>query len=94
MADDQQFDWDAANVGHLAEHDVSPLEAESAILDPNAMMIEIQAGEEERVKALGRAFNGRILVVVFTLRGETIRPITAYSASLRLEKIYLEGEPV
>ncbi len=57
-------------------------------------MLEIQAGEEERVKALGRAFNGRILVVVFTLRGEAIRPITAYPPSLRLEKIYLEGEPL
>ena len=89
--DEQEFDWDESNVQHLARHNVSPQEAEQAILDPNAVMLEIQAAEEEdRVKAVGRTASGRILVTVFTFRGEIIRLITAYDATIRDQQIYLK----
>ena len=45
-------------------------------------MVEIQAGWEERVKEVGLTAGGRIVVVVFTLKGEAIRPITAYEAPM------------
>lgn len=48
-----EFDWDDGNVRHLARHAVRPVEAEEAILDPAAIMLEIQMDEEERVKAIG-----------------------------------------
>ena len=32
--------------------------------------------------------SGRVLAVVFTVRGEAIRPITAYAAPARLEALY------
>jgi hypothetical protein len=32
---DLEFDWDEANIGHLARHNVSPVEAEQVVLrDP------------------------------------------------------------
>jgi uncharacterized DUF497 family protein len=70
-----EFNWDNANRDHLALHNVSPEEAQQAILDPHAVLLEIQSGDgEERTKALGITSGGRILAVVFTFRGEAIRP--------------------
>jgi uncharacterized DUF497 family protein len=86
-----EFDWDDANCDHLALHHVSPPEAEQAILDGHAVLLEIQtAREEERIKALGMTATGRILAVIFTFRGTAIRPITAYPATTRLQQLYLE----
>ena len=63
-----EFDWDDANRDHLALHNVTAEEAQQAILDPHAVLLEIQSGdEEERTKALGITSGGRILVVVFHL---------------------------
>lgn len=86
------FDWDEANVRHLGRHNVDPQEAEQAILDPNAIMLEIQIEVgEERVKTIGRTARGRILAAVLTFRGEAIRPITAYDATIRDQSLYLKG---
>jgi uncharacterized DUF497 family protein len=72
------FDWDESNIRHVGRHGVDRQEAEQIILDPDAIMLEIQIeGDEDRVKAIGRTAGGRILVVVFTFRGEAIRPITS-----------------
>ena len=86
-----EFDWDDANIGHLAQHGVAPKEAEQAILDPHGMFLEIQFhDDEERTKALGMTATGRFLTVVFSFRGAAIRPITAYPANNRLQKLYLK----
>jgi hypothetical protein len=86
------FDWDEANVRHLGRHSVDPQEAEQAVLDPDAIMLEVQIeGDEDRVKAIGRTASGRIIATVFTFRGEAIRPITAYDATTRDQSMYLKG---
>ena len=85
------FEWDDGNIGHLARHGITRAEAQDAVLDPGAIMLEIQAGDEERVKVVGATAGGKIVVIVFTLRGEAIRPITAYEAPGRIQVIYLEG---
>jgi uncharacterized protein len=42
-----EFDWDEANIGHLARHSVLPEEAEQVILnDPVDVGMEIVEGEE------------------------------------------------
>jgi len=91
VEDRPEFDWDTANVGHLAGHNVLPSEADEAILDPNAIMLEIQYEDEERVKSVGTTNGGRIIEVIFTFRGEAIRPVTAFDAAKRPERLYLEG---
>lgn len=35
MADVRGFDWDAANVGHILRHGVTPFEVEEAVSRPN-----------------------------------------------------------
>ena len=72
---------------------MTPQEAEQAVLDEAAVLLEIQShGDEERTKALGMTKIGRILVVVFTFRGAAIRPITAYTATAVLQGLYLKRE--
>ena len=86
-----KFNWDDGNRSHLVPHSVTPEEAEQAILDPHAVLLEIQTGGgEERTKAMGMTAAGRILTVVFTFRGEAIRPVTAYAATIRLQGLYLK----
>jgi hypothetical protein len=61
-----EFDWDEANVGHVARHRVLPDEAEQAVLkDPVDLGMEI-VEREERYLNLGATLDGRVLLVVTT----------------------------
>ena len=72
-----KFDWDEAN-RHIAEHEVSPDEAEQAIQN-GPFEIDFQRYEEEdRTSEVGETDAGRILVVVSTMRGSALRVVTAY----------------
>ena len=83
-----QFDWDRANIGHIARHGVEPIEAEQVVMN-DPLDLNFQAGDtEERVAQLGATKTGRILVVVTTWRGDLIRVITAYPAEPRLRNFY------
>jgi uncharacterized DUF497 family protein len=44
---------------------------------------------EERYTGAGHTNRLRVLVLVWTMRGEAIRPVTAFDASDRLAKRYL-----
>jgi uncharacterized DUF497 family protein len=66
--DNSLFDWDDANIAHIAEHDVAPEEAEEIILrDPLDIGLEVVNGEE-RSSHVGETNEGRILWVVITFR--------------------------
>jgi hypothetical protein len=68
VADEIRFDWDEANIGHLARHKVNPEEAEQVILnDPVELDFE-HAGDEPRWAVVGRTDHARFLVVIFTGR--------------------------
>jgi len=92
VAEDQPlFDWNQTNRDHIARHDVSSEEVEQAILDPHALFLEIETRSgEERTESLGITASGRVLVVVSTFTGRAIRPITAYKADTRQERLYFE----
>ena len=63
------FDWDDANIRHVAEHDVTPEEAEEVILgDPLMLGFDVVDGED-RWAHIGETNEGRILRVVITIRG-------------------------
>lgn len=85
------FDWDEANIGHIAEHDVTPEEAEDVLLgDSLDLNFQADEGDEERWSYLGETRDGRILQVVIALRGEKIRVVTAFDASRQAKQLYLE----
>ena len=84
------FDWDEANISHIAEHDVLPSETEEVITSsPLDVGFELRNGEK-RIRQVGETSTGRILMVVSTMRGERIRVITAYETSRLLRATYLK----
>jgi uncharacterized DUF497 family protein len=83
------FDWDDANLDHVAEHDVEPEEAEEAVLDPKRISRTAYAVEDERRYAvLGSTEDGRRLFVVFTRRGSATRVISARDATDAEKRVY------
>jgi uncharacterized protein len=89
---DDDFEWDEANIGHIAAHGVSPTEAEDAILDPRRIGGQAHSTATERRRAvIGATADGRILYVVFTVIGDAYRIITAYDANDRQKRRYRRG---
>lgn len=71
------FDWDEGNLEKNLTHGVTDDEIEEVFYNsPYAQPLGRQRGEERR-RALGRTDAGRLLAVVYTLRGGRIRPISA-----------------
>jgi uncharacterized DUF497 family protein len=84
------FDWDEANIAHIAEHGVLPSEAEEVVANsPLDLGYTIRNGEV-RVRQAGETSAGRILGVITTLRNGLTRVITAYPASRSLRAAYLK----
>ena len=80
MAEAPRFDWDEANIGHIARHGVTPEEVEQAYAnDPVTLEVANRRGEES-VLAAGRTDAGRPLQFVYTLRRTRIRVVTAHTA--------------
>ena len=84
-----EFDWDEANIAHIARHDVAVHEAEEAY-ESNPLYLDYSMEDGElRHKEIGETLTGRILVVVSTMRGDLVRVVTAYSPSASLRTMYL-----
>ena len=78
---DVEFDPAKARA-NLRKHRVSFADAEQALRDPRAVTIEDPDSEgEQRFVTAGADTLGRVLVVVYTLRGDRIRLISARKAS-------------
>jgi len=89
VADDLVFDWDEANVAHVARHNVTPEEVEQVFAnDPMDLGADVVEGEE-RYTGVGHTNRLRVLVLAWTLRGDATRPITAFDASERLAMRYM-----
>lgn len=83
-----RFDWDSANTSHVAQHGITTAEAEQVILnEPIDLKFELRGGEE-CIAQVGETNAGRILVVITTMREESIRVITAFPAKQRLRRFY------
>lgn len=88
MGPEIEFDWDDANIGHLARHRVTPEEAEEVILrDPVDLGMEIVAGEERHLNLVSTQ-RDRILLVVTTWREDRVRVVTAFDPVKRLIQFY------
>ena len=80
MADELGFDWDDANVEHIARHDVTPGEAEQVMLNiPVEIGYQVIDGEE-RFVAAGMTRLGRFLTIVWTDREGLVRIVTAFDS--------------
>jgi uncharacterized DUF497 family protein len=74
------FDWDGANVAHLARHAVAPAEAQEIISGASIPVESEERGGEERHTELGETARGRLLVVVWIWRRGKVRVVTAFPA--------------
>lgn len=89
---DELFEWNDANILHLAEHEVTPEEAEEVILgDPIEFGFEVVGGED-RWAYIGETNERRILRVVITFRGERMRVVTAFEPPRASKTIYLRKQ--
>lgn len=84
------FEFDPAKaVGNLRKHGVSFSDAESVFMDPLALhRIDPDAEGEERFVAVGAGSAGHLLVVVYTVRNDSIRLISARRATAAEVRVY------
>jgi uncharacterized DUF497 family protein len=87
------FEWDSRKArSNLAKHGVAFEEASTIFGDSLSLTIPDpeHSRTERRYATMGRAFNGKLLVVVHTDRDDNIRIISARRASRRERKFYEE----
>jgi uncharacterized DUF497 family protein len=88
MAEIVSFDWDAANLGHILRHAVTPFEVEEVAVRPHVTIPAKTMGGEERWKLFGKTVSNRYLVVVFTIRKKQFRTVTAYEMNIAERRKY------
>jgi uncharacterized DUF497 family protein len=82
------FDWDAANVGHIMRHAVTPFEVEEVVDRPHITIPAKTVKGETRWKLLGKTRVNRYLLVVFTVRRKLFRTVTAYEMNAAERSTY------
>ena len=75
-----RFDWDEANIGHIARHDVIPGEVEEAFANAPVELSSYVRNGEARYAIAGATDAGRVLFVVYTLSAESLRVVTAHES--------------
>ncbi len=85
-------EWEAKKAdANLAKHGVDFADAATVIHDEMAVTVPDETGSEERFVTLGSDALGRVLVVVYTWRGDTPRIISARKATPHERRTY-EGK--
>ena len=84
------YQWDPNKAqSNLDKHNVDFADAVGVFEDAWALTIEEQyVNDEPRFVTLGMDFLGRVLVVVYTYRGDDIRLISARRATKRQRRTY------
>lgn len=90
----ERFQWDDGNSSkNWASHEVSQTEAEQVFSNRPVVVAGdlAHSGTEARYFTLGRTDGGRLLTVVFTVRGKLLRVISARPMSRRERRAYGEA---
>lgn len=82
------FDWDMGNLDHIKKHNVTQKECEEAFFSKPLLINndESHSQTEERYRAYAMTKKKRLLVVVFTVRNNKIRVISARDQSGKEKK--------
>ena len=87
------FDWDEGNVDKsFIKHGVKPSQSEEVFLDEFLLVLADTNHQqvEHRWMAIGSTFQGLLLFVVFTVRGQKVRVISARMANKK-ERVFYEA---
>ncbi|BDP43165.1 hypothetical protein DAETH_31340 [Deinococcus aetherius] len=90
-----EFDWDFANLDHIARYKIEPEEAEEAVTDPAAVLAnKVHRGPQgqRRIGIIGTTEAGRVLFVVLEPRRGKVRVVTALNASSEQRDAYYSEE--
>jgi uncharacterized DUF497 family protein len=86
------YEWDPAKAGaNYRKHKVHFADAVAVFSDEAAVTIEDEDHEERRFATLDMDAFARVLVVVYTWRGQDIRLISARKATASERERYLQG---
>ena len=89
LPDIQGFEWDEGNASkNWTRHRVSQTEAEQVFLNRPLVVGGAPFKDEPRQFAFGRTDGGRLLTVVFTVRGSLLRVISVRPMSRRERRGY------
>jgi len=86
------FQWDKGNLDkNLEKHDVENWECEQIFFNETIIILDdpIHSSTEKRWAAFGTTDSGRLLTIIFTIRGNLLRVISARDMS-RKERIFYE----
>ena len=87
------FEWDRQKAEtNQRRHGVDFADAVSVLEDPSALTLDDEREGAERFVTIGMDSLARVLVVVYTWRGERVRVISARRAT-RSERREYESEP-
>jgi uncharacterized DUF497 family protein len=89
-----QWEWDPGKARlNMRKHGIAFADAVAALEDESALtMRDDSSDREERLVTLGLDAFGRLLVVVYTWRGERVRLISARKATARERRRYEEND--
>ena len=88
-----EFEWDKGNIGkNLTKHNVSDREAEEIFLDFNKVRYPDpkHSNIEPRFILTGQTQQKRLLLVIYTIRKDSIRIISARDLNNRKESVLYE----
>jgi uncharacterized DUF497 family protein len=88
-----KFQWDKGNIDkNLVKHDVRNEEIEEAFMDVDKRIFRdvVHSKNEKRYTLVGKSLNLRKLIIVFTLRSNEIRAISAREPNRKEIKKYYE----
>lgn len=85
-----EFEWDEANIAHIAKHNVVPNEAEDVFFDENNIQDEDieHSTVEKRFLIVGKTKRSRLLYQIFTIRGNKIRVISSRDINKKEVELY------
>ncbi len=87
-----EFEWDPRKAAaNLRKHGIDFADAATVLYDELAITVPNDHPEEDRFVTLGMDAIGRVLVVVYTWRGDRARLISARHATRRERRQYEEG---
>ena len=84
------FEWNQGNIGKNAKHNVDDKEAEEVFFDKNNRKFKdkLHSKGEERYRIIGKTEKGRLLFVVFTIRQNKVRIISARDINRKEQYLY------
>jgi uncharacterized DUF497 family protein len=89
------FQWDRGNTNkNLVKHNVQNWECEQVFFNRPLLVLEDpeHSVAEKRWAAFGKTDQGRLLVLIFTKRGNLLRVISARAMNSKERKFYEENE--